>query len=106
MTRFAQGVNPEYVQTVNNALYGEGHEAALNGDDTVREELLKEAAEIGSGIEDDADALLVDADVAVVDTDKVVTAGFMGLPNLAWIAIGGVALYYAYSKGMFKKLMK
>ena len=43
---------------------------------------------------------------APVDTPKVVTAGFMGLPNLAWIAIGGVALYYAYSKGMFKKILK
>lgn len=34
------------------------------------------------------------------------TAGFMGLPNLAWIAIGGVILYYAYQKGMFKKFLK
>lgn len=34
------------------------------------------------------------------------TAGFMGLPTVAWIAIGGIALYYAYSKGMFKKILK
>jgi len=33
-------------------------------------------------------------------------AGFMGLPTVAWIAIGGIALYYAYSKGMFKKILK
>lgn len=34
------------------------------------------------------------------------TAGFMGLPTVAWIAIGGIALYFAYSKGMFKKILK
>lgn len=34
------------------------------------------------------------------------TAGFMGLPTIAWIAIGGIAVYYAYSKGMFKKFLK
>ena len=37
---------------------------------------------------------------------KVVTAGFMGLPKTAWIAIVGVSLYYAYSKGMLKELIK
>ena len=49
----------------------------------------------------------------IVDTEEIGstpmglnTAGFMGLPTMAWIAIGGVALYYAYSKGMFKKLIK
>ena len=44
--------------------------------------------------------------VKIEDAPKVATAGFMGLPTMAWIAIGGVALYYAYSKGMFKKLIK
>jgi len=34
------------------------------------------------------------------------TAGYMGIPNIAWIAIGGVAIYYAYSKGMLNKLIK
>ena len=34
------------------------------------------------------------------------TAGFMGLPKVAWIAIIGVGVYYAYSKGMLKKLIK
>ena len=34
------------------------------------------------------------------------TAGFMGLPKIAWIAIIGVGVYYAYSKGMLKKLLK
>ena len=43
--------------------------------------------------------------MALGDVSKVATAGFMGLPTIAWIAIGGVALYYAYSKGMFKKLL-
>jgi len=38
--------------------------------------------------------------------DDTKTAGFMGLPKIAWIAIIGAGLYYAYSKGMFKKLMK
>ena len=42
---------------------------------------------------------------ACVNTD-VTTAGFMGLPKIAWIAIIGVGVYYAYSKGMFKKLLK
>jgi hypothetical protein len=46
-----------------------------------------------------------------VDTDLdaplgVQTAGFMGLPKIAWIAIIGAGLYYAYSKGMLKKFMK
>jgi hypothetical protein len=35
-----------------------------------------------------------------------ITAGYMGIPNIAWIAIGGVAIYYAYSKGMLNKLIK
>jgi len=39
-------------------------------------------------------------------TDVVKTAGFMGLPKIAWIAIIGAGLYYAYSKGMLKKFMK
>ena len=108
MSRFLPGTNPEYIKTVNNALYGEGHEASLKGDETVREELLQEAAEIGSGCDD---GYLVDDNGVCVaevtdDADKVVTAGFMGLPKVAWIAIIGVGVYYAYSKGMFKKLIK
>ena len=31
-------------------------------------------------------------------------AGYMGIPQIGWIAIIGVGVYYAYSKGMFKKL--
>lgn len=34
------------------------------------------------------------------------TAGFMGLPKIAWIAIIGIGVYYAYSKGMLKKIIK
>ena len=44
--------------------------------------------------------------VKIEDAPKVVTAGFMGLPTIAWVAIGGIALYYAYSQGIFKKLLK
>jgi len=57
-------------------------------------------------LETEEEELLADADTVVADADAVATAGFMGLPTMAWIAIGGVALYYAYSKGMFKKLIK
>ena len=45
-------------------------------------------------------------ETACVSTDTTTTAGFMGLPKVAWIVIGGVALYFAYSKGMFKKILK
>jgi hypothetical protein len=34
------------------------------------------------------------------------TAGIMGLPNIAWVAIAGVAIYYGNKKGMFKKILK
>ena len=98
MSRFAQGTDPEYVKTVNDALYGAGKD-----DPQVKEELLAEAELIGPG--DNVGTAPVDV--------KPTTAGFngygnkfMGLPNLAWIAIIGVGVYYAYSKGMFKKLMK
>jgi len=91
MSRFAQGTDPEYVKTVNDALYGAGKD-----DPQVKEELLAEAELIGPG-----------DNVGTAPADvKPTTAGFMGLPNLAWIAIIGVGVYYAYSKGMFKKLLK
>jgi|TARA_B100001094_G_scaffold308747_1_gene341726 hypothetical protein len=38
----------------------------------------------------------------VVD-GKTKKAGFMGLPTLAWVAIIGAGVYYAYTKGVFKK---
>ena len=38
-------------------------------------------------------------------TPATKTAGFMGLPKVAWIAIVGVGVY-AYSQGMLKKLIK
>ena len=47
-----------------------------------------------------------DTTTSTTNGDNTKTAGFMGLPKIAWIAIIGVGLYYAYSKGMFKKLMK
>ena len=65
----------------------------------------KEAKEERGDIIDYNTVKIEDGTVGV-DTPKVVTAGFMGLPTMAWIAIGGVALYYAYSKGMLKKLIK
>tara|TARA_R100000908_G_scaffold64977_2_gene50977 strand:+ start:2268 stop:2483 length:216 start_codon:yes stop_codon:yes gene_type:complete len=34
------------------------------------------------------------------------SAGYMGIPQIGWIAIIGVGVYYAYTKGMFKKLIK
>ena len=37
---------------------------------------------------------------------KTNTAGYMGIPQIGWIAIIGVGVYYAYTKGMFKKLIK
>lgn len=40
------------------------------------------------------------------DDTSTKTAGFMGVPTIAWIAIGGVALYFAYKKGMLKKIIK
>lgn len=98
MTRFAQGTDPEYVKTVNDALYGKGHDASIKGDESVREELLEEAEAIGPTGEGP-----LDEDGTPIKTK---TAGFMGLPNLAWFAIGGVVLYYAYQKGMFKKFLK
>jgi len=30
------------------------------------------------------------------------SAGYMGIPKIGWIAIIGVGVYYAYTKGMFK----
>lgn len=38
--------------------------------------------------------------VADTDTKK---AGFMGLPTIAWVVFIGVGVYYAYTKGVFKK---
>ena len=54
---------------------------------------------------------IIDEDIDTSDTTSdddstTKTAGFMGIPTIAWIAIGGVALYYAYSKGMLKKIIK
>ncbi len=34
---------------------------------------------------------------------KTKKAGFMGLPTLVWVAIIGAGVYYAYTKGVFKK---
>tara|TARA_R110001592_G_scaffold196051_1_gene443766 strand:+ start:769 stop:972 length:204 start_codon:yes stop_codon:yes gene_type:complete len=31
------------------------------------------------------------------------SAGYMGIPKIGWIAIIGVGLYYAYTKGFLKK---
>ena len=42
MTRFAQGTNPEYVATINNAMYGDGKD-----NPQVQQELLEEASNIG-----------------------------------------------------------
>ena len=39
-------------------------------------------------------------------TTKPTTAGFMGLPNIAWIGLGLLAVYYGNKKGMFKKILK
>jgi|TARA_B100001094_G_scaffold308747_1_gene341725 hypothetical protein len=88
MSRFAEGTDPEYIKKVNDALYGAGKDDA-----EVKEELLAEAEVIGPGDN-------VGTKPAEVKPKK---AGFMGLPNLAWIAIIGVGVYYAYSKGIFKK---
>jgi len=103
MTRFAQGTNPEYIKKVNNALYGEGHEASLEGDETVREELLEEAEAIGPG-----DNIITGDTTGISDTTTPTptTAGYMGIPKIAWVAIIGVGVYYAYSKGMLDKILK
>jgi predicted nucleic acid-binding Zn-ribbon protein len=157
MTRFKQGTDKEYIQKVNNALYGEGKENPI-----VKEELLEEAAQMDAAPMSDEEKLAyiqsefgLEAEKASEIMDyindsilpneewmakieaksieknrtfelqlihdahymlykkeggkyaaKVNTAGFMGLPKVAWIAIIGVGVYYAYSKGMFKKLIK
>tara|TARA_R100000908_G_C3755948_1_gene150531 strand:+ start:2956 stop:3246 length:291 start_codon:yes stop_codon:yes gene_type:complete len=60
---------------------------------------------------DITDEEIIDEDVDTTDTSTdddstTKTAGFMGIPTIAWIAIGGVALYFAYKKGMLKKIIK
>ena len=35
-------------------------------------------------------------------SDGLVSAGYMGIPKIGWIAIIGVLGYFAYTKGMFK----
>ena len=101
MTRFAQGTNPEYVATINNAMYGDGKD-----NPQVQQELLEEASNIGptgeGPLNDDGTPVIKVMDASYTTN----TAGFMGIPNIAWIAIVGVGLYYAYSQGMFKKLLK
>lgn len=87
MSRFLPGTDPKYIEKVNDALYGAGKDDA-----EVKEELLAEAEVIGPG-----------DNVGTTPADEPKKAGFMGLPNLAWIAIIGVGVYYAYTKGMFKK---
>ena len=84
MSKFAENTKPEYVEKVNDALYGAGKDDA-----EVKEELLAEAEAIGPEAE-----------------PVVKTAGYMGIPKIAWVALIGVGVYYAYSKGMFKKLLK
>ena len=61
----------------------------------------------------------INLDISVDDTEidngqsgeaplgsKTNTAGFMGISTTAWIAIVGIGLYYAYTKGMLKKIIK
>lgn len=42
----------------------------------------------------------------ITTSPTVKTAGFMGLPNLIWIGVAGLAIYYGNKKGMFKKILK
>ena len=39
-------------------------------------------------------------------TSVVATAGVMKTPTIVWVLIGALGLYYAYSKGVFKKILK
>ena len=50
--------------------------------------------------------VVADSTTTEIEDSKTKKAGFMGLPTIAWVAIIGVGVYYAYSKGMFKKLLK
>lgn len=38
--------------------------------------------------------------------DSLKTEEYMGIPKIAWVVIVGAGLYYAYSKGMLKKIIK
>jgi|TARA_R110000851_G_scaffold56807_4_gene132689 hypothetical protein len=46
------------------------------------------------------------ATTVTTNTPTTTTAGFMGLPNIVWIAIAGGVIYYGNKKGMFKKILK
>ena len=75
MSKFAEGTDPEYIKKVNEELYGT--KGSIGG---------------GSG------------GVTPYPNQTPKVAGYMGIPQIGWIAIIGVGVYYAYSKGMFKKL--
>ena len=53
-----------------------------------------------------APEVVADSTTTEIVDGKTKKAGFMGIPTIAWVALIGVGVYYAYSKGMFKKLMK
>ena len=75
MSKFAEGTDPEYIKKVNEELYGDN-----------------------SSVED--------TPLPVEDTPlppSIKSAGYMGIPKIGWIAIIGVGLYYAYTKGFLKK---
>lgn len=60
--------------------------------------------DLSDDLSDDLD--LIEDDVVLSEPGGVNTAGYMGIPKIAWLVIIGGGLYYAYSKGMFKKILK
>ncbi len=90
MSKFAEGTDPEYIRQVNEQLYGDKNRTV--------------SAVIYPNRPDETEGdPLPDTELA---PNNVTSAGYMGIPKIGWIAIIGVGLYYAYTKGMFKKLIK
>jgi len=113
MTKYLNKVGPGYVPP------------PLANDDQVRQQPPQPGEMIMGCTDPEADNFMADANsddgsctyTSIDGDDDMIddvanpplglkTAGYMGIPKIAWIAIIGVGVYYAYSKGMFKKLLK
>ena len=106
MSRFAQGTNPEYIKKVNEALYGEGHDASIKGDETVREELLEEAAEIGPDGGVTTTTTTGNTTTTTGTTGNTLTAGFGDNKMIIYLVVGGALLWYLNKEGYLKKILK
>ena len=127
MSRFLPGTDPEYIKKVNEQLYGKVPATEIDGGNFIstygptpegrcrtqmmtmrfasKEEQEKWLANCIAQEQDDTEITSSVLDTEKEVEDNVLTAGFGNNKLIIYLLIAG-GLYYAYTQGLFKNIIK